>query len=114
MSAIMTEVTRKIRSQQGREHSPVWHTGEHLLEFLGKYPQYAELVSTDLDNPEMSLTNFEKEIARAARANGCGLGGGAADAVLRKFYGLPAESEDAPVQDAPEAGCVRVNLFAFL
>ncbi len=46
MSAVMEEVTRKIRSQQGKAHGHVWHTGEHLLEFLGKYPQYAELIST--------------------------------------------------------------------
>ena len=115
MSAIMEEVTRKIRNQQGREHSPVWHTGEHLLEFLGKYPQYAELISADLDNPEMSLTNFEREIAKAARANGGGLGGTDADAVLRKFYGLPAEGEDAPGQAASgTGGGVHVNLSDFL
>ena len=124
MSAVMQEVTRKIRSQQGREHSPVWHTGEHLLEFLGKCPQYAELISTDLDNPQMSLTNFEKEISKASRANGGGLGGSDADAVLRKFYGLPAEGEDAPAlapvfapmpaQTAPEVVGVHVNLSDFL
>ena len=116
MSAIMEEVTRKIRNQQGQGRDPVWHTGEHLLEFLGKYPQYAELISTDLDNPEMSLQCFEREIAKAARANGWGLGGKAADAVLRKFYGLPAEDEDAPtpVQAAPQVGGVHVNLSDFL
>ena len=116
MSAIMKEVTRKIRSQQGKAHGRVWHTGEHLLEFLGKYPQYAELISTDLDNPQMSLTNFEKEIAGAARVNGGGLGGADADAVLRKYYGLPAESEDvpAPAQVAPEVGGVHVDLSDFL
>ena len=116
MSAVMEEVTRKIRSQQGKKHGRVWHTGEHLLEFLGKYPQYAELISTDLDNPGMSLTNFEKEIATAARANGGGLGGTDADNVLRKFYGLPAEGEDvaAPVQATPEVGGVHVNLSDFL
>ena len=124
MSAVMAEVTRKIQSQQGKKHGRVWPTGEHLMEFLGKYPQYAELISTDLDNPEMSLTNFEKEIANAARANGGGLGGSDADAVLRKFYGLPAEGEDvpapaltptpAPVQAAPEVGGVHVDLMSFL
>ena len=120
MSAIMEEVARKIRSQQGKAHGRVWHTGEHLLEFLGKYPQYAELISTDLDNPEMSLTNFEKEIASAARANGGGLGGADADNVLRKFYGLPAGGEDVPTpgpvseQAAPEVGGVHVNLSDFL
>ena len=118
MSAIMEEVTRKIRNQQGKAHGRVWHTGEHLLEFLGKCPQYAELISTDLDNPEMSLTNFEKAIAKAAQANGGGLGGSDADAVLRKFYGLPAEGEDtptpAPVQATPEVGGVHVDLSDFL
>ena len=124
MSAVMEEVTRKIRNQQGKEHSRVWHTGEHVLEFLGKCPQYAELISADLDNPEMSLTNFEKAIAKAARANGGGLGGKDADAVLRKFYGIPAEGEDAsksaptpaPVskQAAPEVGGVHVDLSDFL
>ena len=74
----------------------------------------------------MSLTNFEKAIAKAAQANGGGLGGRDADAVLRKFYGLPAEGEDAPaptlapvsapmpVQAAPEVGGVHVNLSDFL
>lgn len=115
MSAVMEEVTRKIRNQQGKAHGRVWHTGEHLLEFLGKYPQYAELISTDLDNPEMSLTNFEKKIADAARVNGGGLGGSDADAVLRKFYGLPDEEEDAPVPvSAPEVGGVHVDLMSFL
>ena len=122
MSAVMKEVTRKIRNQQGKERGRVWHTGEHLLEFLGKYPQYAELISADLDNPEMSLTNFEKAIAKAARANGGGLGGSDADAVLRKFYGLPAEGKDVPAptsapvptQAAPEVGGVHVSLSDFL
>ena len=120
MSAVMEEVTRKIRNQQGKEHSRVWHTGEHVLEFLGKCPQYAELISADLDNPEMSLTNFEKAIAKAARANGGGLGGSDADAVLRKFYGLPAEGEDVPTpapvstQAAPEVGGIHVDLSDFL
>ena len=111
MSAALEAVTRKIRSQQGKKRGRVWHAGEHILEFLGKCPQYAELISTDLDNPAMSLTNFEKEIAAAARANGGGLGGADADNVLRKFYGLPAAGEDAA---APETGGVHVNLSDFL
>ena len=90
------EVFRKIEAQQGKKHSRVWNVGEHLKEFLGKYPQYAELVSVDLDNPEMTLAKFEAAIAAAARKNGGGLGGEDADAVLRNFYGLPAVGEDVP------------------
>lgn len=114
MSGVMKEVTRKIRDQQGKQRSHVWHTGEHLLEFLGRYPQYAELISDDLDNESMSLTNFEKEIARAAHANGGGLGGRDADDVLRKFYGLPAEEDGTPAQTVSGAGSVRVNLLDYL
>lgn len=90
------EVFRKIEAQQGKKHTRVWHVGEHLKEFLGKYPQYAELIAVDLDNPEMALAKFEAAIEAAARKNGGGLGGEDADAVLRKFYGLPAVGEDAP------------------
>lgn len=100
MSA-MEEAVRKIRAQQGRPKSRVWHCGEHLLEFLGRFPQYADLISTDLDNKEMGLAAFEKKIAEAARANGGGIGGRDADAVLRKFYGLPAEGEDPISPEAP-------------
>ena len=104
MNPMMKETFRKIGAQQGKKHTRVWHTGEHLKEFLGKYPQYAELVGVDLDNPQMTLTHFEKAIADAARKNGGGLGGEDADAVLRNFYGLPAAGEDVPAGNVSAAG----------
>ena len=88
------ELDGKITKQQGKEKTPVWHCGEHLREFLEEHPQYEDLISTDLDNPEMSLKKFETAIKRAANSNGGGLGGKAADAVLRSFFGLP--KTDAP------------------
>ena len=115
------EVFRKIEAQQGKKHSRVWNVGEHLKEFLGKYPQYAELVSADLDNPEMTLAKFEGAIAAAARKNGGGLGGEDADAVLRKFYGLPTVGEDVPLavkEDLPAgkaaAPLIHLKLTDFL
>ena len=112
MSTTMEEVVRKIEAQQGKKHTRVWHVGEHLKEFLGKYPQYAELIAVDLDNPEMTLVKFEKVMGNAVRENGGGMGGEAADAVLRKFYGLPAVGEDAPgnVSTPEKAAPVTFNL----
>ena len=93
-----TELLAKIRKQQGVKNHPVWHCGEHLLEFLEAHPQYEDVVSTDLDNPEMTLEKFERKIHSAAKTNGGGLGGKAADAVLRTFFGLPETDAPAPVQ----------------
>ena len=112
------EVFRKIEAQQGKKRTRVWHVGEHLKEFLGKYPQYAELIAVDLDNSEMTLAKFEAAIQAAARKNGGGLGGEDADAVLRKFYGLPAVGEDA-LGNASTPGkaasvAFNLNLASFL
>lgn len=98
------ETLAKIKKQQGREHSPVWHAGEHVKEFLEDHPRYEEIIAADLDNPEMGIAKFEKAIHDAANRNGGGIGGRAADAVLRKFFGLP--ETDGPVtaataQEAP-------------
>ena len=95
----------KIAKQQEGASGMVRNCGDHLLEFLDAHPQYEDLIGEDLENPDMSLAKFEKKISDAARKNGGGLGGKAADDVLRKFYGLPEKDGAAkPADPAPADG----------
>lgn len=110
------ETLEKIRAQQGKARKHVWHCGEHVIEFLEDYPQYEDIIAKDLDNPGTNLEAFEKKIHDAASKNGNGLGGKAADAVLREFFGLPAKDGETTARDGtttPAAATAEKPAFDF-
>lgn len=94
----MSECIDKIEAQQAKlkENSAPWVVGEQLKEICAD-PHCAELVSTDLDNEEMSLEKCEKQIKAYAdkhkQGNFAYVSPKVAEDIIRKFYGLPAAGE---------------------
>lgn len=90
----------KIEKQQkGKEGSAVFYVGEQLKDICRESEYNADIVSTDLDNSEMSIVKCEKKIADYASKHKNGNCGccppQVADGIIRKFYGIP-EAGEAP------------------
>ena len=73
----MSECFAKIEAQQAKltENSAPWVVGEQLKDICTD-SYCAELVSADLDNADMSLTNCEKKIKAYADKHKQGSGAG--------------------------------------
>lgn len=93
MSEFLNKAIEKISSQQPKERTPVWMVGEQLKDILRAEPRHAELILRDLDIEKLSLANCEKEIKKFADKHKSGgfscVIPSEADAIIRKFYGLP-------------------------
>ncbi len=94
---------------KGHEKTAVECVGKQLLGIARHEPASAELLVKDLEVSGMGIANAEKKIKEAAdknRQGNCGfVGWEEADAILRKFYGLPArpdedEGEPDPAEEA--------------
>ena len=107
------DVFEKIAQQQKslKENSAPWVVGEQLKEIC-RDPHCAELVSADLDNPDMSLINCEKKIKEYAdkhrTANFAYVAPKVADGIVRKFYGLADTEENFELKNA-ESGIVNLE-----
>lgn len=94
----MSECFAKIEAQQAKltENSAPWVVGEQLKDICTD-SYCAELVSADLDNADMSLTNCEKKIKAYADKHKQGsfayVSPKVAEGIIREFYGLPAACE---------------------
>lgn len=94
----MSECFAKIEAQQAKltENSAPWVVGEQLKDICTD-SYCAELVSADLDNADMSLTNCEKKIKAYADKHKQGsfayVSPKGAEGIIREFYGLPAAGE---------------------
>lgn len=90
----------KIAAQQGKEGTPVWMVGEQLKDICRNEPRSAELVTQDLDVPEMSLAHCEKQIKAYADKHRQGsfacVVPSVAENIIREFYGLTAETAEQP------------------
>lgn len=101
----------KIDDQRkDKKYTDVWMVGQQLTDILHADPSLEEIVDKDLDVPEMSLTHCAKKIkARADEIHGSVKGRcvcvppDEAEAIIRKFYGLPEISTAPAVQPAPVA-----------
>ena len=103
-------VFEKIEAQQkGLEGTDAYMAGQQLKEICRREPECAQLVLTDLDNPDMSLKAAAgkiKEWADARRketkARCVGVPPDVAEGIIRKFYGLPdaGQSQLEPVTEA--------------
>lgn len=102
----MGKVLEMISAQQPKEENDVWMVGEQLKDIARESEEIAEILEKDLAVPEMGLAKAAAEIRKAADKKRGGMRGAScvvitpkeADAVLRRFYGIP-EKEAAP---APE------------
>lgn len=89
-------VFEKIKAQQkGKEGTAVWMVGEQLKDICRKSDHIADIVSTDLDNPDMAIEKCERKIEEYARKNKKGSCGccppNVAEDIIKKFYGIPDE-----------------------
>ena len=107
MNEFLNEALEKISSQQPKERTPVWMVGEQLKDILRSEPQYAELILRDLDIEKLSLTNCEKEIKKFADKHKSGgfscVIPSEADAIIRKFFGLPEFAAAPPVPKSTDS-----------
>lgn len=90
---------------KGHEKTAVECVGRQLLDIARHEPASAELLVKDLEVSGMGIADAEKKIKEAANKNrkdNCGfVGWEEADAILRKFYGLPARPEEGEGEVAP-------------
>lgn len=117
MSAVERAISM-LEEQQSKvkPRSPQWMVGEQLKDICRHEPQSAELVSQDLENPAMSITEAEKKIKAFADGhkteNFSCVTPAEAENILREFYGLPSpEKEPEP---PASAGPGPINLADFL
>jgi hypothetical protein len=96
----------KISSLQGKERTPVWMVGEQLKDIIRNNEKAQEIVSQDLDVPEMSLAKCEAKIK--AYADGHKTGNFAcvtpieAERIICEFYGIPiADKAEVKPDSAP-------------
>lgn len=108
--ALLEEQQAKVKPR-----SPQWMVGEQMKDICRHEPQSAELISQDLENPAMSITEAEKKIKAFADGHKNGnfscVTPTEAENILRKFYGLPNPAEEPePVSASPGP----INLADFL
>lgn len=110
----LQEATEIIRKQQG-PRGPVWMCGEQLLEMIAPDEAAAKLVLDDLKHSGMSLKGCEAEIRAFACKNGSCCTGAEAEKIIRKYFGLPEQTEaPKPEPAAPPAPAGNiVNLEDF-
>ena len=110
----LQEATEIIRKQQG-QRGPVWMCGEQLLEMIAPDEAAAKLVLNDLKHGGMSLKACEANIRTFACKNGSCCTGPEAEKIIRKYFGLPEQTEaPKPEPAAPPAPAGNiVNLEDF-
>lgn len=115
-------VFEKIEAQQkGKENTAVWLCGEQLKDICRSDPHCAEIVSQDLDVPEMSIAACEKKIKACADAHkpgprapsSCVLPNVAED-IIRKFYGLPEAGASQTASSISSDSVPPIRLFDLL
>lgn len=107
MMKTMTDTQRnaieKLKAQQEKQEkfSPAWGVAEQLMDICLAEPASADLINTDLDNPDMSIVRAEQKIKKFAdelhkKSNGQSVfvPASESDRILREFYGLPARAEN--------------------
>ena len=100
---IMKALEEKISKQtEGHEGTPVEGAGYQLLDMVRNHPAAAEILLKDLEVEGMGIADAEREIKKAAdkkhktvKGYSVWIGPKEAEAILRKFYGLPQTSEEA-------------------
>lgn len=108
MSAI-----EKLRAQQSGvpDQSAPWMVAKQLMDLCRREPVCADLLDRDLDIPELSIIEAEKQIKAYAdqhrTKNFACVTQTEAENILRKFYGLPEPGAGSP-------GVINLDLADFL
>ena len=108
MSAI-----EKLKAQQAGvpDQSAPWMVAEQLMDLCRREPVCADLLDRDLDIPELSIIEAEKQIKAYAdqhrTKNFACVTPVEAEKILRKFYGLPEPGAGSP-------GVIDLDLADFL
>lgn len=108
MSAI-----EKLKAQQAGvpDQSAPWMVAEQLMDLCRREPVCADLLDRDLDIPELSIIEAEKQIKAYAdqhrTKNFACVTQPQAENILRKFYGLPETGGRGP-------GVIDLDLADFL
>jgi len=96
-------VFEKIEAQQAKlkDTEPAWMVGMQLKDICRADPGCAEIVSQDLENPDMSLEKAANQIHTYANKNhgkACQfcVTPKVAEGILRSFYGLPDVATAVP------------------
>ena len=110
----LQEATEIIRKQQG-PRGPVGMCGEQQLEMIAPDEAAAKLVLNDLKHGGMSLKACEANTRTFACKNGSCCTGQEAEKIIRKYFGLP-EQTDAPKPEpaappAPAGNIVNLEDF---
>ena len=97
----LEDAIRKIEAQQPKVQDAVWGVGEQLKDLLRDEPGLAEIVSRDLDVKGMGIADCEKkikeradEIHRTRKGTSVCIRPEEAEAIIRRFYGLPERGVD--------------------
>lgn len=102
MDTINNAISKIEAQQKGKEKTAVWMVGEQLKDICRESSHNADIISTDLDNPELSLKKCERKIEEYARNHkngGCGCcPPNVADGIIRKFYGIPTADDSTPAK----------------
>lgn len=104
---MLNKAIELIEAQQeaAPERSPIRLMGEQLKDILRTTPGAAELVTHDLEVPEMSLKKLKEKFDAFAASHKTGgqsiIMPDEADQLIREFYGLPA-GVGAPGGGKPE------------
>lgn len=110
----LQEVTEIIRKQQG-PRGPVWMCGEQLLEMIEPDEEAAKLVLDDLKHGGMSLKGCEANIRAFASKNGSCCTGPEAEKIIRKYFGLPEQTDatkpEPAATPAPAGNIVNLEDF---
>jgi hypothetical protein len=100
------KVTAVICEQQENcKGTPAYYAGEQLKEICKGSERIAEIVYTDLQNPDMSIQKAEAQIKKYADDNHKGARSfcvppDVAEGILRKFYGIDEIPAETPKKSA--------------
>ena len=118
----MEKLIEMIEAQQkGHENDDVFTVGEQLKDMARREPAIVELLTQDLQVPEMSLDGAAKKLQEYAdknhgKANRFCITPMVAEGILRKFYGLPKREAGKVQELAPSVtnSVPKLDLSDFL
>lgn len=123
MNDIQKQAIEKLQQQQAKhaDGSAPFAVAEQLIAICQREPAAAALLNADLDNDEMSIVHAEAqikkradEIHRKTKSNSVCVSPAVAEAVLRKFYGLPNSGAAVPDTPAPDSDLFNLRVEDFL
>ena len=108
--------------QKGKENTPVYMVGEQLKEIASKEPLAAELLERDLVVDGMSISDAAAKLQEYSDKNHgeakcfC-IPPHVAEDILRKFYGIPARTEQqtlSVLEKGKSDRATKIDLSDFL